>query len=160
MRKIISLISMLMFFYLVGYGQEAMTIKEGRKKGFSVSNLDKKYVDAVNANPDSALFNDKSGEFIQSWQAMLQDLGSYLQDHDFVWEKQTGCFNKVYFNKDGKIDYFLYNLNPQLDETQAEKFRTLLQAFIETYQLPVQADKKFTQCGRSMYMPTNKKSGD
>ncbi|MCF8217621.1 MAG: hypothetical protein K9I29_00440 [Bacteroidales bacterium] len=160
MRKIISLILMLMFFYLVGYGQEAMTIKEGREKGYSVSALDKKYVDAVNVNPDSALFNDNSGEFIQSWQTMLQDLGSYLQDHDFVWKKQTRCFNKVYFDKDGNIDYFLYNLNPQLDETQAEKFRMLLQDFIENYQLPVQGEKKFTQCGPSMYMPTNKKSGD
>ena len=160
MRKLICLTLTLMFFYSAGFGQKAMTVKEAREKGYSVSALDKKYEDALNSGSDTALFNDESKKFMKSWQGMLQDLGSYLQDHDFVWQKQSRCFNKVYFDKDGKIDYYLYNFTPKLGEKQAKKFRKLLEGFIKDYQLSVQADKKFTQCGSSRYMAETEKSGD
>jgi hypothetical protein len=73
----------------------------------------------------------------------------------------TKCFNRIYFNPEGKIDYFLFNFlftggeKPTL--LREARFQELLNGYIQEYQFPLKPGIKFAQCSPVTYMPAKGK---
>ena len=88
---------------------------------------------------------------------LLQDFGKFLTNHNFKWDKPTKCFNRIYFNVDGTIDYFLYNFlgkqEDKLSEEGQKEFNELLNQFIKEYKFTMTSKIKFSQCSPTTYMP-------
>ncbi len=150
---------MLISFHL-SYGQHiALTFQDTEKQGISIKHLDSIYKNAVNSDTALAIFktDTEQEKLQQSYTKLLKDLGSYLSKNNFKWEKKTPCFNKVYFNNDGSIDYFLYifrgNTEDNPSESKQKEFQRLLNLFIKDYKFALIAYTKFTQCGGAVYLP-------
>ena len=144
----------------LSHGQQiALTFKEAEKQGISMQHLDSIYKSAVSSDTTNAVFKTTSEQdnLQQSYAKLLQDLGDYLSKSNFKWEKRTQCFNKIYFNNDGTIDYFLFffrgNEEDNPSKAQQEEFQRLLNLFIKDYKFSLTANTKFSQCGGAVYLP-------
>jgi hypothetical protein len=83
---------------------------------------------------------------------MLYDLNSYLNKNNFTWDKPTRIFNRIYFQPDGSINYYLVNLAlPGTDTRKAKQFIPLLNQFVQTYKIKITAKTKFAQCSPVVY---------
>lgn len=136
-----------------------LTFKEAENQGIRIAHLDSVYKSAVHSDTSLAVFkSDKEQEAMsQAYITLLQDFGKFLKAQGFNWSKPTRCFNRIYFAKDGTIDYFLFNFlgkpeDKPLEEAQLE-FKRLLNLFIASYQFPLTAKTKFAQCSPTTYMP-------
>ncbi len=131
---------------------KAFTFQEAQKQGITISKLDSIYPSGLHSDSTKAVFWNEQDEFIKAYQQTLQDLGKYLKDHQFSWGKQTKCFNRIYFNEKGKVEYFLYNFRKDEITPEKEKqFDALLKEFIKTYQFPMKAKTGFAQCSPVTY---------
>jgi len=142
------------------FGQQlGLTFQEAQKQGISIEHLDSIYMSAVHADTSLAVFKTESEQeaLFQAYAKLLQDLGQFLSDNNFKWEKPTKCFNRIYFNEDGTIAYFLFNFMGKPEDKPSEKmekeFQELLHAFIADYQFSVTAETKFAQCSPTIYKP-------
>ena len=149
---------------LVSFGQHiAFMIKDADKVGISMYKLDSIYQSAVNIDTSKAVFKTDSDqeEMFNAYQKLLQDWGKFLRKNNFIWEIETKGFNRVYFNKDGTIDYFAYNFptsNLQapvkgISEDKVKEFDRLLNIFISSYKISMSAKVKFVQCSGTKYQP-------
>jgi hypothetical protein len=137
------------------YGQKSLTFDEAKQQGLSMSHLDSIYASGIHSDTTLAVFNNNEDEYISSYRQLLQDLGQYLKINNFLWENQTKGFNRIYFDKTGKIDYFLYLFRPnQLTKKEEKRFGELLEEFIQEYRFLLTADKKFAQCSPVTYSTT------
>ncbi len=156
MKKLLTFL-ILMTLTSILFGQKAMTFAEADKQGISIESLDRLYASGIHADTSLAVFRNNIDEYILAYQNLLQDLGNYLKRNNFDWEKPTNGFNRIYFHKDGSIDFFLYNFRPgQLTEEQEKKFAELLSGFIKDHHFALSADKDFAQCSPVTYMPSAK----
>jgi hypothetical protein len=126
--------------------------------GIALEVLDSIYSSALHDDSTKAVFHGKEKEFYAGYVSMLTELNSFLKKNDFFWSKKTRCFNRIYFNKEGKIDYFLFNFYPnQIEIEQESKFENLVSEFISTYQFPLTANRKFAQCSPVTYINSENK---
>lgn len=136
-----------------------MTFQEAGQAHVSISSLDSLYKSAVHSDPSKAVFTTEEAQqkLQQAYNQLLQDFGKFLASKNFKWEKKTKCFNRIYFSKEGTIDYFLYNFLGQPAEkpsdSQQETFSQLLRLFIKEYQFALTAQVKFAQCSPVTYYP-------
>lgn len=142
------------------FGQHiGLTFQDAEKQGISIKHLDSLYRSAVHADTSLAVFKtEKEQEALQqAYGKLLQDFGKFLSENNFKWEKPTKCFNRIYFNSDGTIDYFLFNFLGKAEDKPSEyivkEFQRLLNAFIADYQFSVTSKSKFAQCSPTTYMP-------
>jgi len=130
----------------------ATTFQKAANSGVSIPALDSLYQSALHADSLQAAFAGKEKEFQHAYISMLQALGAFLHTHNFKWEKQTRCFNRIYISKDGTIDYFLFNFKPgEIDPEKEQAFEKLLGEFITTYRFPLTNTKSFAQCSPVQY---------
>ena len=143
------------------FGQSvAMTFKEAESKGIIIKDLDSIYKSAVNVMDSSkGIFQTEKEQevFGVAWINYLKELGKFLSSNNFKWDKPTRCFNRVYFNSDGTVAYFLFNFTGKNEEKLSDenqiKFQLLLNKFIQNNKISMVADSKFAQCGPTTYMP-------
>ncbi len=134
-----------------------MTVLEAEEKGIYFDSLNVTYKSAVSTDTTNSVFKNESDmvKSIQEYQNMLDEFGKYLSEHNFNWPFATSCFQKVYFNEDGHIDYYLFNfLGEPPYEVSAEqelKFKKLLNEFIKGYKFSIKANQKYSQCGTVVY---------
>jgi hypothetical protein len=141
----------------MSYGQKALTFEEARAMGIITSHLDSIYANSIDSDTNKGVFKKNQDEFISSYSKLLKDFGQYLTKNNFLWAQPTNGFNRIYFDKDGKIDYFLYSFRPNpLTKEQEKRFGELLNAFIQEYRFPLKASEKFVQCSPFRYMPIEK----
>jgi hypothetical protein len=116
---------------------------------------------AVHSDTAKAVFKTDSEQkdMLQAYYKLVLDFGKFLSKNNFIWEKQTKGFNRIYFNSDGTIDYFLYSFNTnnvkledQLSEEKQIEFNRLLNLFIQDYTVPMTAKTKFAQCSPVTFM--------
>lgn len=129
--------------------------------GIAVSYLDSLYHPAAHADAELGVFKDEQNAFLKEYSAMHVALGKHLFRNDWTWNRQIKLFTRVYFNKDGGIDYFL--INPQradLSKEQSDRFFELTQEFISSYSISMSAELPFSQCSPVTYAPStsNKES--
>jgi hypothetical protein len=89
--------------------QEVLPASKFNEYKLSNTVLDSIYKPALHSDSLKAVFFKHDEQFTDAWTKMLQDLGDYLTMNNFKWDKPTWCFTKVYFNKKGGVDYFIYN---------------------------------------------------
>lgn len=120
--------------------------------GLRLEQLDKEYQPALHANPELAVFKGQEEEFIDAYKSMLTDLAVFLKENEFRWEKKSRCFNRIYMSAEGKIQYFLYNFRAgEISSEKEQQFKELLGRFIKSYQFPLSASAKFSQCSPVSY---------
>jgi hypothetical protein len=119
--------------------------------GYSMQVLDKQYKSAVGAG-DVVFKGDDEKRLIAAYTTMLFDLDKYLNQNNFRWNSQVRIFNRVYFEPDGSISYYLVNLKPTgLDGEKQKAFLSLLNNFIQHYKINITANSKFAQCSPVIY---------
>jgi hypothetical protein len=134
--------------------QKALTFQEAEKQGKSYAYLDSLYKSAVHSDTSQAVFKTPEAQQIlqKAYGAFLQDLGKFLKANNFKWEKLTKCFNRIYINSDGTVDYFLYNFSKdQITEEKEREFERLLNIFLKDHKFPASAKEKFAQCSPVKY---------
>ena len=140
--------------------------QEAKNKGISIEHLDSLYKSAVNVDSALAVFKIETEQqkMYESYVKLLQDFGKFLINNNFNWEKPTKCFNRIYFNSDGTIDYFLYNFQinnvkpeDQISQEKQAEFDRLLNLFIKDYKIPLTANTKFAECSPVTYRPKKTK---
>lgn len=130
----------------------ATTFQKAANSGVSIMVLDSLYQSALHTDSLQAAFAGREKEFQSAYISMLQALGAFLHTHNFKWEKQIRCFNRIYISKDGTIDYFLFNFKPgEIDPEKEQAFEKLLGEFITTYRFPLTNTKSFAQCSPVQY---------
>lgn len=155
MKKLSSILFCLIACGSFAFGQDCRTFQDYESEGQKISDLDSIYPSAMHIDSTIAVFYGREQEFYEAWVSLLRDLAQHLAGNDFVWGKPTWCFNKVYFNKGGKIDKFLFNFKTGVvEEDKQESFTTLLTDFAKDYKLKIDspADSNFSQCGPATYM--------
>jgi len=139
---------------IICFGQKALHYEQAKKQGINVKELDSLYASGIHTDENLSVFKGNTDKYTHSYQMLLQDLGKFLKKNNFNWEKTTRGFNRIYFDKSGKIDYFLFSFRPdQISPEKEEQFRKLLEEFISTYTFPLSADRNFAQCSPVTYLP-------
>lgn len=139
--------------------QLGIPFRDAEQHGIIVKNLESIYKSAVHVDTSLAVFktDDERDTLLQEYKRLLLDFGKFLGKNNFEWDKPTRCFNRIYFNYDGTIDYFLFNFlgttEAKPTEEKQKEFQRLLNLFIKDYKFPVTAEIKFAQCGRMTFMP-------
>ncbi|MCW5912613.1 MAG: hypothetical protein KIT62_16210 [Cyclobacteriaceae bacterium] len=145
---------MIIFLSACAYGQPLATSFQNatESKGISIDSLDKVYKSALHADTAQAAFNGREQEFIKGYTSLLKDLAGFLKANNFMWEKTIRCFNRIYLNKNGKIDYFLFHfMEGEITPAKQARFEKLLGSFIENYQFPLTSTVHFAQCSPVKY---------
>ena len=160
MTKTNFIITVLLTTCLQTFGQHlGLTFQNAEKQGISIKHLDSLYKSAVHTDTSLAVFKTEKeqGALQQAYVKLLQDFGKFLSENNFKWETPTRCFNRIYFNSDGTIDYFLFNFLGKTEDKPAEiiekEFQRLLNVFISDYKFSLTAKTKFAQCSPTTYMP-------
>ncbi|HYK77737.1 MAG TPA: hypothetical protein VEV16_12235, partial [Daejeonella sp.] len=112
------------------------------------------YKSAVHSNAELAVFKspEEQAELQKAYITLIKDLATFLKSKDFKWEKPTRCFNRIYFNPIGKIDYFLYNFpKDQIAPEKEKEFDRLLNLFVKDYKFSLKANENFAQCSPIKY---------
>lgn len=132
----------------------AMSFERAVAEGKAYQQLDSSYRSAVHTNPALAVFKtpEEQENFRKAYAAFIGDLASFLKSKNFEWEKQTRCFNRIYFDSDGTVDYFLYNFPAgQLEPEKEKEFDRLLNLFIQNHSFSLTANENFAQCSPIKY---------
>lgn len=161
MRLSILTLTLLLCSNTLIFGQQrGMTFQEAEESGISISFLDSTFKSAVHVDTTKAVFKtEKDQELMEkAYVKLLRDFGKHLSEHHFYWDKPTRCFNRIYFNSDGTIEYFLYNFTGKTKEEKPsdlhqEVFKRLLNEFIKDYTFDKKSNTKFAQCSPTTYMP-------
>lgn len=123
----------------------------------SFDELDSIYQNGDNADPTRAVYKseDQSNLEHSEYMKLLQELGNFLKQNDFEWDQPTDGFNRIYYESDGSIDYFIFSFRGpgSPDKEKETEFTILLNKFIADYKINLTADRKFSQCGSIRYMP-------
>lgn len=138
------------------HAQKGFLRDKAEINGISVTELDSTYKSAIHSNPKLAVFTDQEA-VTKAYIQLLTDLGNFLASKNFEWEQTVSGFNRIYFDKDGSIDYFIYTFRGDvLSPYQVSQFDQLLNEFIKNYTFPLHADVKFAQCSPVTYSPKSK----
>lgn len=143
---------------VVCHGQKlATSFQRAEQRGISVSQLDEKYRSAVHADSSKAAFPGREQDVAAAYRSLLTDLNAFLTANNFRWETNTRCFNRIYFDATGTIDYFLFNFAPDAIEPAKEKrFEELVMAFVRDYRFPLTHTLPFAQCSPVTYAANQK----
>ncbi|MCD8742443.1 hypothetical protein LT679_17670 [Mucilaginibacter roseus] len=151
--KFIALITVLLLPFAALAQSKALTFEDAAAQGLTVARLDEQYNSALHTDTTKATFSGtRQQDFYKAYVAMLTELAAYLKDNGFTWGQPTRIVHRIYFEPDGKIDYYLVNLKAlENDQPKKEKFVALLNSFIQYHKINITADKKFAQCGPAIY---------
>jgi hypothetical protein len=155
------IVAFLTCFFHTFAQHQALTFKNAGMQGISITYLDSIYKSAVHSDTSLAVFKTKTQQKLlqDAYIKLLQDFGKFLSENNFKWEKPTKCFNRIYFNADGTIDYFLFNFlgkpEDKPNDLTEKEFQRLLGIFISSYKFSLTAKTKFAQCSPTTYRPEN-----
>lgn len=153
--KTIVLLGLLITAAFHSFGQsKAMAFQDAEKQGILLKNLDSLYKSALHSDVKLAVFKtvEDQANLRKAYVDLLQNLASFLKTHHFKWLKQTRCYNRIYFNANGTVDYFLYNFSREQISAEKElEFGRLLNLFVKDYRFPLTANESFAQCSPVKY---------
>jgi len=143
-----------------------ISCQQKQKDPFVVHVKDKKaYAEIKKKNLDSiytALLdpdNTRDTEYeqvITAWSTFHKKLSSYIKEADFKWEVPDSVitiYNKIYFDKDGKVEYYLFKIgNPSISEKKRIEFNALLQKFSKEVSMDIKRSQGYAQCGHTKYL--------
>ncbi len=151
----------------VSCGNSSTVFGQGDKTNPKVINFDNKteFNDYQKLNLDSLYPNlldpSKSSEkeykaVIKSWSEFHQKVSSFMKNESFTWSVEDSTIsivNKIYFNKNGMVDYFFFRiLNPSISDSKKTEFESVLQKFSRSVIMDLTRDSKYAQCGKTKYL--------
>lgn len=105
----------------LGLSQEVIYLGDVKDSQNVIETLDEDYADAGHPDTSIALFSMK--ELSPAWREILTDLNTHLIDQGLNWESPLKIWNRIYFSKDGSIEYYVYNFrNEALDKRGKTSF--------------------------------------
>jgi hypothetical protein len=112
--------------------------------------LDSMYVSAAHVDKAKCAFPDQGDTVYACWKALLHNMATTLEEKKFVWQNDTKIFIRCYFNENGDIDHCLYNTR---DTTfvRFQEFENALKDFASNYNFGLKCDKKYVQCGNTVF---------
>jgi hypothetical protein len=151
MKTLLIAALLLLCSWAIGFAQpQSMTFEEAKEIGI-YDKLDSTYRGGIGSDSSQSIFKNVS-QYTKSYQDFLGNLAAYLSKNNFKWGKQIRCFNKIYFSKEGKVDYFLYNFKEgQMTKQQEQQFAHLLATFIQNARFGLSASVPFAQCSPVKY---------
>ena len=162
--------TLLLILYLVGWNQSTQAgtpageslQTEQRAKVYYVGDkalveeYEKLNLDATHPN----LLNPQVSEnehdaVVKSWSELHQRIGSYLSQKGFDWGTEAptiSIVHKIYFDQDGKITSYFFNvLNPAVEAEKKKEFAQLLTDFAQENSIALKREENFAQCGKTRY---------
>lgn len=135
------------------HAQTVVQSFEGAEKAsIDILEIEEQYADAMNTNPEKAVFSDQQSEFYNSYKQLIFDIASHLRKNDFTFNGKTRMFTRIYFDKTGSIDHFYYSSDQAgFSADQEKQFDSLLQPFLNNYKFSQAADRPFAQCSPVVY---------
>jgi len=124
-----------------------------------ISTLDSVYISAIHVDSSKAFFKTESSQeaWVARWQNMLYALGDSLTSHDVQWNQKLRITSRVYFDEQGRIDYYLYSIKETSPgypgQGLCDSLRTVLKSFVQTYRMDTVIGGKVAQCGPVSLMP-------
>jgi hypothetical protein len=83
----------------------------------------------------------------QQYRTFVSELGSYLYDNGYEWERRIRYFQRIYFAADGKADYYLYTFrNDAPQGGRRELFEKSVTEYLSKKELDVDAKGRFAMC--------------
>lgn len=153
MKRLILLIAIILL-NKISNAQVVLNFDQREAKGIRSSQLDSIYKSGTHADSTLAVFASNPEKYYEIYTKMLQGFGKHLTENNFIWEKPTNGFNRIYFNENGKVDYYLYSFRPgQISKEKEMEFEKLLKEYFNTYQFPLPTKEKFAQCSPVTYSP-------
>lgn len=153
MLKLTLILSIFVSLHAVAQPMAAQ-FKHASDAGVKKEQLDAAYPAAINnSDPAKSVFSGQEKRFQLNYIGMLKNLNAFLEKKGFTWgDGETKCFNGVYFDAEGNIDYFLFNFYPnQIQSDREKEFQKLLAEFVKSYKFPLIANSKFSFSGPVSY---------
>ncbi|HEY6161027.1 MAG TPA: hypothetical protein VI112_07385 [Bacteroidia bacterium] len=134
----------------VAHSQNCMTFQDMGKNGVRLTQLDSLYPNALKTETFEGVFPEgkKLKKFDKAWAGFYEELMNYFSKSGLKWDKPTYCFNKIYFDADGNVQYWFFNFMKE-DNIPADvqaKYLQGIKEFSKTHQIKIKAGTKFSQC--------------
>lgn len=149
MRLTISCV--LISLFSMAMAQTALPIADAASRGINIASLDRQFTMGIGSDSVETVFKGKETEYINAYYAMMRQLGEHLNQNSFRWGGSIRCFNRIYFNADGSIAYYLYEFEDPISDSKKARFQELLSSFISTYRFTLPTDQRFAQCSPVNY---------
>ena len=135
-----------------------MTFQEMETNGITMTKLDSIFPNATSADKTLGVFKGKNmDKFSKAWGNFYMELMEYCGKCGLVWGQQTYCFNKVYFTKEGKVDYWFFNFKKtdNIPQEKQDAFRKILNEYCLKNKIKIKAKSNFSQCASVDFVDMN-----
>jgi hypothetical protein len=99
-----------------------------------------------NMSSEQYVFKGNEETFKKCWTNFLYDLNHFMQQKGIQVNPNASCYNRIYFNSDGKITAYLYVLDG-FEPVQEKKFDDNLFEFLISQQLKITSTQNYWQYG-------------
>ncbi len=104
---------------------------------------------------DPSIAKEDHQKFIASWTDLHKSIGDYLEQENFSWgneSKSVSIWQKIYFNPNGKVTHYFYNINdPKISLEKKAEFGRLVSDYVSGFGLSITRPEQFAQCGKTRY---------
>ncbi len=115
-------------------------------------NLDSAYSDLLNRKN---LIDSERTIVYKAWSEFHKKLSKYVKQVKFDWEVPDSTitiFNRVYFDKNGYVDYYKFKIkNSSISTKKIKEYEKILQKFCKKEKLDIERPEKFAQCGTIIF---------
>lgn len=144
--KYLPILLMTIFSHQV-FSQKSITTFEdlAKNKNISIESLNRLYKSMDNIDSLTSVFKGQENEFLNGSMSLIQELGDHLKKNNFKLFKPFESHIKFCINKNGKIDYFLYDFKENKISSNTEnEFKRLIELFIKEYTFPLKPNSNFS----------------
>src|SRR5437870_4739149 len=93
----------------------------------SQHSLDSIYQSGFHTDTSLAVFKSKADQkkLYDAYMAFLQDFGKFLKANQFVWKQETKLWNRIYFDKEGRVEYYVYDFKTDIDPKMEKRYKNI-----------------------------------
>ena len=114
--------------------------------------LDDSYINLLNPSLSD---KEEYETILKSWSSFHNKVNDVLTKNNFSWgvaDSSITVVNKIYFKKDGTINYFLVNIkNEHVSDETKNTYVSLLKNNLDKLTIDLTRDNQFAQCGKVKY---------
>ena len=127
---------------------------EAAKKEIVKLKLDDTHVNML----DPKVAKESHEEAMKSWTDIHYGLNAFLKKEQFDWgikDERIKIFNKIYFQKDGRVKYYVYGVYADVSDETLKAFGKVAQQFFAKEKISLTRDTDFAQCGKASLLNSN-----
>jgi len=129
------------------------TIVIAATEGISIKQLDSSFISAVHVDSSKAVFksNESADSMRHAYSRFLGNFGAYLRMNGFKWGQPTRCWNKIYFQADGTVRYYLFDFKTEIGAERLKRYKELFKAYASINKIGISASVNFAHCSSVTY---------